>query len=366
MADKPDASERTEEATPKKIEDALARGQTPFSRELPVFVSLVAILAILGLAASGLTAELSGNLAAFLDIAGATPLEDAGDAGAILTVAGLAAASFTLPIVAILAAAGVVGALAQNSPRIVGERIQLKLDRVSVAAGAKRIFGVQGVVEFLRSLFKFAVVGTVAVLLLRQEVPATVRAVFVDPAALPAQMLAIAMRLVSTVCAATIILVAADLVWTRIKWKQDLRMSRREVKDEMKQSEGDPLLKARIRSAQKDRSRRRMLGAVPRATVVIANPTHFAVALAYSRGEGGAPRVVAKGVDLVALRIRELAEAHDVPVVVNPPLARALYHAVEIDRFIPEDFYRAVAQVLYFVYSKDAAAAPGVAPRSAH
>ncbi len=129
-------------------------------------------------------------------------------------------------------------------------------------------------------------------------------------------------------------------------------MTRRELRDEFKNSEGDPIVKARIRSAQKDRSRRRMLTAVPRATVVIANPTHFAVALHYARGEGGAPKVVAKGVDLVALKIREIAEANDIPVVEDPPLARALYAAVEVDRTIPEDFYRAVAAVLHYVYQR--------------
>lgn len=356
MAD--DASERTEEATPKKIEDALAKGQTPFSKEAATFASLVAILAVLGVLLKHQVPPLVADLAAILDLAGATPLDDAGDAEAIFGAITSSAARFAIPIVAIFAAAGVVGAVAQNSPRLVGERIQPKLDRISPMAGFKRIFGVQGLVEFLRSLFKFAVVGTVAVVLLRQEVPSTVRAVFVDPTALPAQMLSIAMRLVSAVCAATIILVAADLVWTRIKWKRDLRMSRHELKEEMKQSEGDPFLKARLRSTQRDRSRRRMLTAVPRATVVIANPTHFAVALAYERGRGGAPKVIAKGVDLVALKIREVAEGAGVPVIENPPLARALYHAVDVDRFIPEEFYRAVAQVLYFVYSKDEAAAP--------
>lgn len=363
MSDKPDASERTEEATAKKIEDALNKGQTPYSREAPAFASLLAILAVLGLVAADATADLVRVLARFLDNSADLRLEEGTDATALALKLYSATAIFLLPIVSVLAAAGVAAALAQSSPRMVGDRIQPKLERISILAGVKRIFGSQGLVEFLRSLFKFAVVGAVAVLVLRNEIPTTIRAVFVDPALLPGQMLAIAIRLLSVICSATIILVAADLVWTRIKWKRDLRMSRREIKDEIKQAEGDPILKARIRSAQKDRSRRRMLTTVPRATVVITNPTHFAVALAYARGSGGAPRVVAKGSDLVALKIREIAAGHDIPIVENPPLARALYYAVEIDRFIPEDFYRAVAQVLFFVYSRDGdgTAAPGMA-----
>ncbi|WP_226578006.1 flagellar biosynthesis protein FlhB [Acuticoccus sediminis] len=357
MADKPDSSEKTEEATPKKIEDSLSKGQTPFSREAPAFASLLGILTVLGVMASEQTRDLSAALSRLMDNASSYDLGQGADVTALFLDVYKTAAVFTLPIVILLAVFGLAAGFAQSSPRIVGERIQPKLERISINAGLKRIFGSQGVVEFLRSLFKFAVIGTIAALLLRNEVPTVIRAVFVDPTLLPKQILTIAIRLLSTICAATIILVAADLTWTRMKWRRDLRMTRREVKDELKQSEGDPILKARMRSAQKDRSRRRMLTAVPQSTVVIANPTHYAVALAYERAVGGAPKVVAKGVDAVALRIRELAEGAEVPVVENPPLARALYYAVEVDRFIPEDFYRAVAQVLYFVYSKDEEAA---------
>ncbi len=356
MADKPDSSEKTEDATPKKIEDSLKKGQTPFSKEAPAFASLLGILTVLGVMVSEQTRELTTDLSRIMDNAAAYDLEQGADITALFLNVYKTAAIFVLPIVVLLAVFGLAAGFAQSSPRIVGERIRPKLERISIKSGAKRIFGSQGVVEFLRSLFKFAVIGTIAFLLLRSEVPMVIRAVFVDPTLLPAQIMAISIRLLSTICAATIILVAADLTWTRMKWRKDLKMTRREVKDELKQSEGDPIHKARMRSAQKDRSRRRMLTAVPRSTVIIANPTHFAVALSYERAVGGAPMVVAKGVDAVALKIRELAEGADVPVVENPPLARALYYAVEVDRSIPEDFYRAVAQVLYFVYSKDTAA----------
>ncbi|ORE95807.1 flagellar biosynthesis protein FlhB [Stappia sp. 22II-S9-Z10] len=357
MADQPDSSEKTEEATPKKIEDSLKKGQTPFSKEAPAFASLLGILTVLGVLAPEQTRDLSAALSRLMDNAATFDLAEGADVTALLLHVYKTAAIFVIPIVLLLAGFGLAAGFAQSSPRLVGERIRPKLERISPKAGMKRIFGSQGVVEFLRSLFKFAVIGTIAVLLLRNEVPTTIRAVFVDPTLLPNQILTIAIRLVSTICAATIILVAADLTWTRLKWRKDLRMTRREVKDEIKQSEGDPILKARMRSMQKDRSRRRMLTSVPQATVVIANPTHYAVALAYHRSVGGAPKVVAKGVDAVALKIRSLAEGADVPVVENPPLARALYYAVEVDRFIPEDFYRAVAQVLYFIYAKDDTAA---------
>jgi flagellar biosynthetic protein FlhB len=355
--DKPDQSEKTEEPTAKKIEDALKKGQTPYSRELPTFASLIAILLVLGLLASDRTRALVAALSRLHDKAGGFALEDGTDATAIFLEVYTASAVFLLPVVVLLAVFGVVAALSQSSPRLVGERIRPKLDRLSIPSGLKRIFGSQGLAEFLRALFKFVVVGAIAAVLLWNQVPALIRAIFVEPTLLPSQILAIAVRLLAAVCAATVVLVAADLVYTRMKWRRDLKMTRREVKDELKQSEGDPILKARIRSVQKDRSRRRMLTSVPQSTVVITNPTHVAVALAYTRGEGGAPRLVAKGADKVALRIREIAVEADVPVVEDPPLARALYHAVAVDRFIPEEFYRAVAQVLYYVYSREAEAA---------
>jgi flagellar biosynthetic protein FlhB len=355
VSEKPDESERTEEPTEKKIEDALKKGQTPYSREAPVFASLLGILLVLGLLASELTGEFAKSLARLHDMAADVTLEDGADATAVFLHVYGASALFVVPIVILLAIFGVVAALAQSSPRLVAERIKPKLERISPLAGAKRIFGSQGLAEFLKALFKFTVVGAIALALLAGELPAMIEAVFTDPALLPTRMLSTATRLLAVVCTATIVLVAADLVWTRFKWRRDLMMTRREVKDELKQSEGDPILKARMRSVQKDRSRRRMLTAVPRSTVVVTNPTHYAVALHYQRGEGGAPRLVAKGADKVALRIRAIAKQNAVPVVEDPPLARALYHAVEVDRFIPEEFYRAVAQVLYYVYTRETA-----------
>ena len=186
-----------------------------------------------------------------------------------------------------------------------------------------------------------------------------VGAMYDDPANIPALVLSLGIRLVSAVCVTIITLVAADSVWTRLRWRADLRMTRQEVKDELKQSEGDPLVKARLRSLARDRARNRMISAVPRATVVIANPTHYAVALKYERGRDGAPIVVAKGVDLIALRIREIASRHAIPIIEDKPLARALYDAVEVNQWIPPEFYRAVAKILYFLHSRQSHAVAG-------
>ena len=173
-----------------------------------------------------------------------------------------------------------------------------------------------------------------------------------DPGMLPERIVALCVRTLSAVLIATLAVAAADLAWSKILWRRDNRMSKQEVKEELRQAEGDRMVKARLRSLRLDRSRKRMLSAVPRATMVVANPTHYAVAMRYVRSEGGAPVVVAKGADLVALKIRAIAEAHDIPVIEDKPLARSLYDAVEVERPIPTEFYRAVAEIVHLVQQR--------------
>jgi flagellar biosynthetic protein FlhB len=183
-------------------------------------------------------------------------------------------------------------------------------------------------------------------------------AMFMEPGALPGLILSMVGRVLSTVAVATLVLVAADLVWSRLFWQRDLRMTRQEIKDELKQVDGDPIVKARLRSLARDRLRKRMMAAVPRATLVIANPTHYAVALRYVREEGGAPLVVAKGQDLIALKIREIAVEHGIPVIENKALAKSLYRSVEVDEMIPPEFYKAVAEIVFFLFARQAQARP--------
>ncbi len=353
MSEDADKESKTEEATEKKISDAVEKGNIPLSREMTVFVSLVGILGTLAFLVSERLPPLVAGLSRLIDDAGGYTLPDASAATVLGTDIALAVAAFLIPVVAVLAVLGIVGSVSQHAPKMVLERIRPQWNRVSPMGGFKRLFGVQGFAEFLRSLTKFAAVGIACAVLLQSELRSLVDAIYTDPTLLPAQILSMSTRLVATVCAATIVLVAADLVWSRFKWRRDLRMSRQEIKDEMKQAEGDPMVKARLRSIAKDRARRRMLTAVPRATLVIANPTHYAIALRYERDAGGAPLVVAKGTDLVALKIREIAAKHDIPVIEDRQLARAMYDAVEVDRWIPPEFYHAVARILYFIYARE-------------
>lgn len=352
MSEDADKESKTEEASEKKVSDAVEKGNVPFSREATLFASLVGILASLSFYAGPQTSALTEGLARFIDDPGGYPIANGEDATSVMWTAILFAGDFLLPIVAILSLTGLVASLFQNTPRLVLDRVQPQWSRLSITKGWTRIFGTQGHVEFGKSLFKFAVISAVVLALLLSEQSSVVNAIFTDPLTLPAVMLSLATRLISAVCVATIALVAADLVWSRFHWRSELRMTKQEVKEEFKQAEGDPMVKARLRALAQERARRRMMSAVPQASLVIANPTHYAIALRYDRAKGGAPLVVAKGLDLIALKIREIAERNGIPVIEDKQLARAMYNAVEVDRWIPPDFYRPVANILYYIYSR--------------
>lgn len=359
MADAPDRDSRTEEPTDKKIRDSIEKGKVPVSREVPMFASVAAMLVVAGFLLKEGVARLTLMLQRLIDGAGTFSLESGADT-TVLAKAVLGESSrFALPVLAALMIAGIAASVVQNAPRLVPDRIQPDLSRLSPLAGWRRIFGLAGHTEFLKSVFKLLAFGTVVALLLRSEADSALRAMFLDPRALPDEILGIAMRLLSAVCIATILLVAVDLVWARLHWRRELRMSRQEIKDEAKEIEGDPLVKARLRSLALDRARKRMIAAVPKATLVIANPTHYAIALQYIREKGGAPVVVAKGKDLIALKIREIAEANNIPVVEDKALARSMYDHVEVDQMIPPEFYRAVAELLHFLQARASRAVTG-------
>lgn len=354
MAEEPDKESKTEEPTEKRIRDAVEKGNVPFSREAATLAALLGLLLISSFFVTGSVTNLSVSLRRYIDSPEGWSLENGADVMRLVDAAASDMARLLIPFVIILATAGVLASILQNSPRLVLDRIQPDLSRISIAKGWKRIFGAQGQIEFLKSLFKLGVIILVGYFMVRKAQYDVTNAMIVEPTALPALIHGMATGILSTVSVAVIVLVAADLVWSRIFWQRNLRMSRQEIKDELKQADGDPILKARMRSLARDRARRRMIAAVPRATVVITNPTHFAVALRYVREEGGAPLVVAKGQDLIALRIREIATQHAVPIVENKELARALYKNVEVDKMIPPEFYKAVAEIVFYLFARQA------------
>ncbi|GGE23819.1 flagellar biosynthesis protein FlhB [Aureimonas endophytica] len=357
MAEGVEKDSRTEEATEKRIRDTIEKGNLPFSKEAPILGSLLASMAFTVFAARDVSNTLVANLRSTFENPTQWDIENGADALHFLQTIAIQCGHFVLPATGFFIVAGIAASVLQNPPQINMERIRPKWSNLSIASGWSRMFGVKGFTEFGKSIFKFGAVTLIVGWLLSRRLPDTLKTMFSDPLRLPETLLSLAMQILSIVSIATIVLVAADLLFSRIHWRRDLRMSKQEIKEEMKQQEGDPMIKARQRQIARERNRKRMMAAVPKATLVIANPTHYAIALRYSREEGGAPTVVAKGTDLIALKIREIAEANDVPVFEDKLLARSMYDHVEIDQMIPQQFYKAVAELIYFLQSKSPARA---------
>jgi flagellar biosynthetic protein FlhB len=349
MSDAPDRESKTEDPTEKKINDSLDKGQVPHSREATTLASMLAILIAAVFFVSDSGGSLRLTLESFIDRPESFLISTGADASTIILVVAMEAGKFLAPILVLFAIAGIAGSMLQHQTQFVADRIEPKLERISIVKGWSRIFGLQGQVEFLKSLFKLSIVAGAGYIALKSSYKDIFDALFMEPTAVLKLMQDLCVRFLSAVVAATAVLVAADLAWSRFSWFRDLRMTKQEVKDEHKQVEGDPLVKMRLRSLQRDRSRRRMIAAVPKATLIVANPTHYSVALRYVREEGGAPVVVAKGKDLIALKIRAIAEENGIPIYEDRSLARSLYASVEVDKMIPPEFYKAVAGIILFL-----------------
>ncbi len=343
-----DDAERSEEPSQKKLDDAREKGNIAKSQEVNTWFMLAAGALALSMYGSSGAVELTVSMRGILEHAHDIRL----DGGTVMLfgqkVFFAVMAAVAMPLV-LLMLAGLLGNIIQHPPLWTTEPLTPKFSKVSPIAGFGRIFSKQSLVTFLKGLMKIGIVGAVLVTVVLPERDRVALTVQMDVAALGAFLLDEAITVFIATVSVLAALAAADYVYQRHTWHQKLKMSVRELKDEYKQQEGDPQIKARIRQLRMERSRRRMMAAVPTATVVITNPTHFAVALKYEDGMS-APVCVAKGVDAVALRIRALAEENDVPTVENPPLARALYASIDIDDTIPDEHYRAVAEVIGYVY----------------
>ncbi|MEX6504962.1 flagellar biosynthesis protein FlhB [Jiella sp. M17.18] len=352
MAESEDKSSKTEEPTEKKLSDTIEKGNLPVSREAPILASLLATMAFLSFQLHDGASRLLLSLKATMENPLQWQLETSADATHVLSMFAVETARFIMPAVGFLLVGGILASVLQNPPQINVERIRPKFSNISISSGASRMFGMRGVTEFGKAMFKFITIGVVVGTILVGGFPEMMKMMQADPVLVPEMILRMAMKLLSWVSIATIVLVAADLAMSRLHWRRDLMMSKQEIKDEAKNMEGDPMVKARQRQIARQRLRKRMMASVPKATLVIANPTHYAIALRYVREEGGAPVVVAKGTDLLALKIREIAEANDVPVIEDKLLARSMYDHVEIDQMIPPQFFKAVAEIIYYLHTR--------------
>ncbi len=340
MADRED---QTEAATPRRLERAREQGSIALSREVPVLAGLGAATLLLLLAGPSLGRSLALRLAPMLS------LSPSPDPAAALRAAVIAAALLIGPLVLGVMAASVAGSLLQTGFLFSPAKLAPDLARLSPMRGIKRLFGVTGLVESAKSVAKLGVLGFAAYHVLSGSLPALHAAVSWQAGQLAERIVREVLQLMLTMLAAQAVIAGADWWWVRHHHASGLRMSREEVKQEAKESDGNPAIKQRVRQIRMARARKRMLAAVPKATVIVTNPTHYAIALAYDRAKGGAPKVVAKGVDEVAARIREVAREHRVPLVANPPLARALY-LVELDAEIPAEHFKLVAEVIAYVW----------------
>ena len=352
MSESEDKDSKTEEPTEKKIQDALKKGQTATSREVPLLVSIAAFTIYLIFSGKEFVNRVSSFLRDIFEQSGTIDIQTTLDASNLFTTVASQFVLLIAPLCVLLMAGGIISAVAQNEPRLVLNRIAPKASKLSLIKGWGRVFGKQGMVEFAKSLSKLLFCGTVVFVTLSSSPQELLSGMFQEPGTYSDVVTNLMEKLLISVCLAMGLIAAADYLWSRHSWRENLKMSRKEITDEHKQAEGDPLLKARMRSIARDRSRQRMMEAVPSATLIIANPTHVSVALRFDSEADDAPVVVAKGQDLIALRIREIAEQNDIPIFVKVELARALNKSVQVDQIIPPEFYAAVAELLNTIYKR--------------
>jgi len=341
--------EKTEPASPRRLEKAREEGQVARSRELGTFLALISGIGALWFAGDEFFRTLEGVLRSGLWF----DTRITRDPQVMLNVAGMSAWQgllILLPIFGLLLIVGIFSSVALGGFLLSPKALEPKFERLDPLKGMKRFVQAQTLVELLKTLAKATLIGIVAVKVIwsyLSDMLALSHMSISDALARGLSLVAMSCLLIAS---SLVILVLIDVPWQMWNHAKQLRMSRQDVKQEHKDSEGDPHVKGRIRQQQRSMARRRMMSAVPEADVVVTNPTHYAVALRYREGQGGAPVVVAKGAGLIAAQIRQLAQEHGVAQLEAPPLARALYHHVDLDREIPTALYAAVAEVLAWVY----------------
>ncbi|MEJ5230846.1 MAG: flagellar biosynthesis protein FlhB [Geminicoccaceae bacterium] len=349
MAEERDDADRTEEPSQRRLEQARERGQVAASREPGHFLLLGSGLLLVLWAGPWSAERLVHALRALLAAAAAPSSTGLTGSAELVSASGEASLILLAWLLALFLAA-LAGPFLQGAVVWSAHPLQPKLERISPIAGVKRLFALATLVEFAKGLLKLAIVAVVTLLVLRPLPLEVGRLVELDPAELTSRLVDLSARLVGWVLAIVAVLAAVDTLWQRLDHRRRLRMTRQELKEELRETEGDPVVKQRLRQLRLERARRRMMAEVPKATVVVTNPTHYAVALRYEAATMPAPKVVAKGVDSLALAIRDLARRHGVPVVENPPLARALHAALEPGDTIRPEHYKAVAELIAYVH----------------
>jgi flagellar biosynthesis protein FlhB len=342
-----DDTEKTEEPSQKRLDEALKRGDVVKSQEVNTWFVIAGATLVLMAFSNGMSSDLVTTMRGLIANSSMIRLDGPALPGLFRKLGVELIAAIAIPFLLLMLAA-LGGNMIQHRLVWSYEALSPKLSKISPMAGLQRLFSKQALANFAKGLIKLALVGSVLTALMwpeRDRMDALVR---MDLAALLPFIRELALKLMGSVCAMLALVAGADYLFQYRQWYEKQKMSLQELKEEFKQTEGNPTIKGKIKQLRQSKQRRRMMAAVPKASVVITNPTHYAVALQYERGMD-APVCVAKGIDALALKIREVASEHSIPVVENPPLARALHATVEIDDAIPPEHYKAVAEVIGYV-----------------
>jgi flagellar biosynthetic protein FlhB len=348
MADDRDESQQTEQPTQKRLDQAREQGDIVKSMEVSSLILLGGSTMALAMFGKSTMTGMAMLLRTFLEQPDTMPVDGP---GLIMLMQTLLMHLVVVlgPLFGVFVLAAVTGHVLQNRPGFAPSRLAPDLSKLSLISGFKRLFGLDGWMNLAKGLAKMAIVG---VAVWTQVWPARTMLDTIlgqSPGGVVGDMSHLLFKVLMAALGAMAVIAAADYFLQHMQFMKRNRMSKQEIKEEYRQNEGDPHIKAKIRQLRQERSRKRMMARVPEATVVLMNPTHYAVALQYESGKMAAPICVAKGVDALALKIRAVAEDNDVPVVENPPLARALHASVEIDEPVPPEHYKAVAQVIGYV-----------------
>ena len=345
--DQTEQTEKTEEPTQKRLEDAHKKGDVPKSQEVNTWFVIVGATLLIMIFADDMASDLGAAFRGYLEQPHLIPMDGENIRLMSHEVGTMVLAAMGIPLL-VLVLFAVAGNLVQHRPVLTTEQVKPKLSKISLISGWKRLFSLTSLVNFAKGIAKFVIVGAIMFLIAWPERDRLDVAMTADVASMLMLVKELTIKMLVGVIAILTVIAGLDLLYQRHTWHQKQKMSMKEIRDEHKQMEGDPTVKAKLRQVRMERGRKRMMANMPDATVVITNPTHFAVALKYEQGMS-APICVAKGADNLALKIRQVAEDHDIPVIENPPLARSLHATVEIDDEIPEEHYKAVAQVIGYV-----------------
>jgi flagellar biosynthetic protein FlhB len=342
--------ERTEKATPKRKQEARKKGQVAQSKEISSVMILMVSISFFYFAGSWMFWNLSEFITGVYQNIDALRFSDVNEASAFAVEILYKLLSILIPFLLPIAIAGFIANIFQVGFQMNSEALAPKFSKLNPISGMKRFISLKSLVELGKSIIKIIFIGSIAYLLVKSDMDAFPALIHQEIGQILTFVARTSLKICFFVCLAMLVLAVLDFIYQRWQHEKDLKMTKQEVKDEQRQTYGDPKVKARIRGVQMEMARRRMMDAVPEADVVITNPTRLAIALKFDAQEMIAPRVLAKGAGFVAQRIREIAEENQIPIVEEKPLAQSLYKMVEIGDYIPAALYRSVAEVLAYVY----------------